>query len=59
MSNDALKAWLDSMPIDEVRHKVERLEAKLADLRMLERLYEERHGAAAPEQPQPGWPQGG
>ncbi len=47
MSNEALKSWLDAMPIDEVRRKIERLEAKLADLRVLQRLYDERHGQAA------------
>ena len=63
MSNEALKAWLDAMPIDEVRRKIERLETKLADLRVLERIYGERHGAAAAtgepppaeEQAQPDW----
>ena len=43
MNNEALKNWLDAMPIDDVRRKIERLEAKLADLRVLERLYGERH----------------
>jgi len=47
MSNEALKAWLDAMPIDDVRRKIERLEAKLADLRVLERIYGERHTDAA------------
>ena len=46
MNNEALKAWLDTMPIDEVRRRIERIEAKLADLRVLERLYEDRHGPA-------------
>jgi hypothetical protein len=46
MNNEALKAWLDAMPIDDVRRRIERLEAKLADLRVLERIYEDRHGAA-------------
>jgi len=67
MNHEALKAWLDAMPIDEVRRKIERLEAKLADLRVLQRLYEERHGQAAPPvqpevaeapaepEPTPGW----
>jgi hypothetical protein len=31
------------MPIDGVRQKIERIEHKLADLRLLVRLYEERH----------------
>jgi len=42
MSNDAVKAWLDAMPIDEVQGKIERLEHKLSDLRVLERLHAER-----------------
>ena len=45
MNNEALKAWLDAMPIDDVRRRIERLEAKLADLRVLERIYGDRHGA--------------
>ncbi len=47
MTSEALKAWLDAMPIDDVRRKIERLEAKLADLRVLERLHDGR--PAAPE----------
>ena len=42
MNNEALKSWLDAMPIDDVRRKIARLEAKLADLRVLERIYTER-----------------
>jgi len=61
MTHEALKAWLDAMPIDEVRRKIARLETKLADLRVLERIYAERHEGEAPapaeEPPQsePGW----
>ena len=47
MNNEALKAWLDAMPIDDVRRRIERLEAKLADLRVLERIYEDRHGGSS------------
>jgi hypothetical protein len=43
MSSEAYKAWLDTMPVDDVRHKIERLEQKLSDLRVLERLFAERH----------------
>lgn len=68
MSSEALKSWLDAMPIDDVRRKIERLEAKLADLRVLERIHGERQPgtpaaqdapAAAQETP-PDWgaPQG-
>jgi hypothetical protein len=32
------------MPIEDVRRKIERLERKVADLQMLERLYDERQG---------------
>ena len=61
MSNEALKAWLDAMPIEEVRRKIERLESKLADLRVLERLYTERHQSQIPPAPleEPGEPQSG
>jgi hypothetical protein len=62
MSNEALKAWLDAMPIDDVRSRIARLEAKLSDLRVLERMYSERRDApgATPQQPegeQPSPPQ--
>jgi len=46
MNNEALKSWLDAMPIDDVRRRIERLETKLADLRVLERLYADRHGGS-------------
>jgi hypothetical protein len=42
MTNGAYKAWIDSMPIDDVRRRIDRLEQKLADLQALERLYTER-----------------
>lgn len=44
MTNESYKAWLDAMPIDDVRRRIERLERKLSDLHVLERLYAERHG---------------
>ena len=53
MNNGPLKAWLDAMPIDDVRRRIERLEVKLADLRVLERVYEDRHGPAAEPAPEP------
>jgi len=59
MTNEAYKAWIDAMPIDDVRRRIERLEQKLADLHVLERLYTDRprpdeaaseaSGDAAPE----------
>jgi hypothetical protein len=51
MNSEGFKAWLDAMPIDDVRRKIERLEAKIADLRVLERIYADRHEspAAQPE----------
>jgi hypothetical protein len=50
MTDENYKAWLDAMPIDDVRHRIERLEQKLADLHVLERLYSDRHhGEPAPE----------
>jgi hypothetical protein len=42
MTHESYKAWLDAMPIDDVRRRIERIERKLADLHVLERLYEER-----------------
>ncbi|HEY1777498.1 MAG TPA: hypothetical protein VGG41_15170 [Solirubrobacteraceae bacterium] len=55
MRSESYKAWIDAMPIDDVRQRIERLERKLADLHVLERLYEDRNGApdAAPESPSP------
>ena len=42
MTNEAYKAWLDAMPIDDVHESIERLEHKLSNLRTVERLYTER-----------------
>jgi hypothetical protein len=47
MSQDSYKAWIDAMPIDDVRRRTERLERKLSDLQVLDRLYAERHGEGA------------
>jgi hypothetical protein len=47
MTHESYKAWLDAMPIDDVRRRIERLEAKLADLQVLQRIYDERHGGEA------------
>jgi hypothetical protein len=44
MTHESYKAWLDEMPIDDVRRRIERLEKKLWDLHVLERLYAERPG---------------
>jgi len=71
MKHESYKAWLDAMPIDDVRDSIERLEHKLSDLRVVERLHAERQpgdeaasetaGAEAsseedtPSEPQPGW----
>ncbi|HXR14176.1 MAG TPA: hypothetical protein VN740_05895 [Solirubrobacteraceae bacterium] len=49
MNQDSYKAWIDAMPIDDVRRRIERLERKLSDLHVLERLYEDRHGDGAGE----------
>ena len=51
MTNEAYKAWLDAMPIDDVHESIERLEHKLSNLRIVERLYTERlpGGEAATE----------
>jgi hypothetical protein len=49
MTHESYKAWLEEMPIDDVRRKIGRLERKLADLQVLERLYGERHGGGEAE----------
>ena len=53
MTHESYKAWLDEMPIADVRRKIDRLEKKLWDLHVLERMYDERRGgeeeAAPPE----------
>jgi hypothetical protein len=59
MTYESYKAWLDEMPIDDVRRRIERLEKKLWDLHVLERLYDERRSsgedaAAAGESGEPG-----
>jgi hypothetical protein len=52
MKHEPYKAWLDAMPIDDVRHSIERLEHKLSDLRVLERLHAERQpGGEATSEP--------
>jgi hypothetical protein len=45
MTHESYKAWLDEMPIDDVRRRIERLEKKLWDLHVLERLYDERRSS--------------
>jgi hypothetical protein len=61
MTNDSYKAWIDAMPIDDVRRRIERLERKLSDLHMLERLYADRNGEGGESAPEPeqGAPEGG
>src|ERR1700721_3121339 len=51
MNNDSYKAWIDAMPVDDVRRRIERLERKLSDLHVLERLHADRHGAQGEEAP--------
>jgi hypothetical protein len=52
MTNEAYAAWLDAMPIDDVQRRIERLEHKLSDLRLVERLYAERRpGGELPPEP--------
>jgi len=51
MTNDSFKAWIDAMPIDDVRRRIERLERKLSDLHVLERIHAERHGDEGPPEP--------
>jgi len=59
MTSEAYKAWIDAMPIDDVRRRIERLEQKLADLHVLERLYTNRPhpDQAAAETPSHGAPE--
>lgn len=47
MTHESYKSWLDEMPIDDVRRRIERLEHKLSDLHVLERIYDERQGGEA------------
>jgi len=49
MTHESYKAWLDEMPIDDVRRRIERLERKIADLHVLQRLHAERHGGGEQE----------
>jgi hypothetical protein len=51
MNTDSYKAWIDAMPVDDVRRRIERLERKLSDLHVLERLHADRHGAQEGEPP--------
>ena len=51
MTNESLKAWIDAMPIDDVRRRIERLERKLSDLHVLERIHSERHGEEEAAEP--------
>ena len=46
MTGEAYTAWLDAMPIDEVRERIEVLELQLSDLRVLERLFAVRSAGA-------------
>jgi hypothetical protein len=49
MNQDSYKAWIDAMPIEDVKRRTERLERKLSDLHMLARLYADRQGESAGE----------
>jgi hypothetical protein len=53
MSNEAFKAWLDAMPVEDVQRKIERVEQKLSDLLVLTRLHADRQpgGSETAEQP--------
>lgn len=42
MTEDSLEAWLDAMPVEDVRRRIERIEQELSDLETLERLRERR-----------------
>ena len=52
MKHESYKAWLDAMPIDDVRDSIERLEHKLSDLRVVERLHAERQPGEAASEPE-------
>lgn len=46
MTEDSLGTWLDAMPVDDVRLRIEQIEQELSDLRALERLHEGRQPSA-------------
>ncbi len=46
MTEDSLGTWLDAMPVDDVRLRIEQIEQELSDLRALERLHERRQPSA-------------
>ena len=54
MATESYDAWLDAMPIDDVRHRIERLEQELSDLRTLERLHQGRHSPPSEGSPEFG-----
>jgi hypothetical protein len=54
MTNEAYKAWLDAMPIDDVHESIERLEHKLSNLRTAERLYTDRQPGGETAAANPG-----
>ena len=56
MTNEAYKAWLDAMPVDDVRGRIKRLEHKLSDLQLLARLYAVRQPNGPEAAPTPGGP---
>ena len=56
MTNEAYEAWLDAMPVDDVRGRIKRLEHKLSDLQLLARLYAVRQPNGPEAAPTPGGP---
>ena len=57
MTEDSLEAWLDAMPVEDVRRRIERIEQELSDLETLERLRERRQPRALGQPPLEEGPQ--
>jgi hypothetical protein len=58
MTHESYKAWIDEMPIDDVRRRIERLERKLSDLHVLEPAEPQGQGGEQGAAPAEGWSQG-
>ncbi len=54
MTEDGLEAWLDAMPVEDVRRRIEQ---ELSDLQTLERLRESRQPYPSEQPPLEGGPQ--
>ena len=54
MAAESYEAWLDAMPIDDVRGRIERLEQELSDLHTLARLHQGRQSPPPKGEPEYG-----